>query len=78
MILDFLQSGGPKGSEKYIGTYIFTLHLITVHRGLNDTAAFTKTRGSPLYVCCLDAEKCFDSIWHSGLFYKLINTMPDI
>ena len=45
---------------------------------LNDTAAYTKTRGSPLYVCSLDAEKCFDSIWHSGLFYKLINTMPDI
>ena len=45
---------------------------------LNDTAAYTKTRGSPLYVCSLDAEKCFDSIWHSGLFYKLINIIPDV
>ena len=45
---------------------------------LNDTAAYTKARGSPLYVCSLDAEKCFDSIWHPGLFYKLINTISDV
>ena len=44
---------------------------------LNDTAAYTKARGSPLYVCSLDAEKCFDSIWHPGLFYKLIDIIPN-
>ena len=42
---------------------------------LNDTVAYTKARGSPLNVCSLDAEKCFDSIWRPGLFYKLINTI---
>ena len=44
---------------------------------LNDTAAYTKSHGTPLYVCSLDAEKGFDSIWYPGLFYKLINTIPN-
>ncbi len=26
-----------------------------------------------LYVCFLDAQKAFDSVWHDGLFYKLHN-----
>jgi hypothetical protein len=24
--------------------------------------------GTPVFVCSLDAEKCFDTIWHQGLF----------
>ena len=31
---------------------------------------------SPLFTCSLDAEKCFDSIWHKALFYKLWNKIP--
>ena len=31
---------------------------------------------SPLFSCSLDAEKCFDSIWHKGLFYKLRDRIP--
>ena len=37
-----------------------------------DLATTVNHNGSPLYLCTLDAEKCFDCIWHSGLFYKLI------
>ena len=29
-----------------------------------------------MFICSLDAEKCFDSIWHDGLFYKLIEILP--
>ena len=32
-------------------------------------------KNSPLYVCSLDAEKCFDSIWRPALFYKLKDKM---
>ena len=29
-----------------------------------------------MFLCSLDAEKCFDSIWHDGLFYKLKCVLP--
>ena len=38
---------------------------------LNDVMCYCNHTNSPLYVCSLDAEKCFDSIWHPVLFYKL-------
>jgi hypothetical protein len=28
-------------------------------------------KNSPVFICTLDAEKCFDAIWHDGLFMKL-------
>ena len=43
---------------------------------LNDLAHYCDFHGSPLYVCSLDAEKCFDSVWHDGLFFKLIDKLP--
>ena len=43
---------------------------------INDVAAYFNAAGSPVYLCTLDAEKCFDSIWHSGLFYKLWKKLP--
>lgn len=45
---------------------------------LNDVAQCYKAAGSPVFVCSLDAQKCFDNIWHSGLFYKLIDHLPSI
>ena len=30
---------------------------------INDIASYFNDRGSPLYICSLDAEKCLDSIW---------------
>ena len=44
---------------------------------LKDIASYTIANNSALYVCSLDAEKYFDSIWHSGLFYKLMQIFPD-
>ena len=32
--------------------------------------------GSPLYICSLDAEKCFDSIWRDALLYKHWEKLP--
>jgi hypothetical protein len=43
---------------------------------LNDIMSYFKCKHSPLYVCSLDAEKCFDSIWHPALFYKLKDKIP--
>ena len=30
-----------------------------------------KKNKKQLYICFIDLAKCFDRIWHSGLFYKL-------
>ena len=38
---------------------------------LNDVMCYCNHTNSPFYVCSLDADKCFDSIWHPALFYKL-------
>ena len=43
---------------------------------INDLVSVFNSQGSPVYICSLDAEKCFDSIWHDGLLYKLMPVMP--
>ena len=43
---------------------------------INDCAAYYIDKRSPLFCCSLDAEKCFDSIWHAGLMYKLCTVLP--
>jgi hypothetical protein len=50
-----------------------TNHAVSL---INDTIAYFNSRGSPVYICSLDAEKCFDSIWHDGLLFKLYDKVP--
>ena len=42
----------------------------------NDVRQYFYFKRSPLFTCSLDAEKCFDSIWHSALLYKLYHKIP--
>lgn len=42
---------------------------------LSDLFSLYNNSGSPVYACSLDAEKCFDSIWHAGLLYKLYSKL---
>lgn len=44
---------------------------------LNDVIVSAKYSSAPMFICSLDAEKCFDSLWHYGLFFKLFSKMPD-
>ena len=43
---------------------------------LHDIGLYFNSKGSPVYVCALDAEKCFDRVWHDGLFFKLLDVLP--
>ena len=43
---------------------------------LHDCSAYYKAKGSPFFLCSLDAEKCFDSIWHDALLFKLWPVLP--
>jgi exonuclease III len=44
---------------------------------IHDTVKIMNHADSPVFLATLDAEKCFDRIWHDGLFYKLIGLVPD-
>ena len=44
---------------------------------IHDLIQICKDQHNPLFICSLDAERCFDSIWHDGLFKKLIGVLPD-
>ena len=41
-----------------------------------DVLMIARAKATPLYVCLLDAEKCFDRLWHDGIFYKLHSKLP--
>ena len=41
----------------------------------HDVISYHNSRQSPVYLCALDAQKCFDRIWHDGLLYKLIGIL---
>ena len=43
---------------------------------LYDTISYFNSKSSPVYACSLDAEKCFDRVWHDGLFFKLLPRIP--
>ncbi len=44
----------------------------------HDAVKYMNNNGSAVFVCSLDAHKCFDSIWHDGLFHKLMGMVPDL
>lgn len=44
----------------------------------HDVIDYMKSRGSPVYVCSLDAEGAFDGIPHSILFKKALGVIPDM
>ena len=43
---------------------------------LHDVIMYCDDNKTPLYICSLVAEKCFDRIWCNGLFYKLYDKLP--
>ena len=43
---------------------------------LNFVIMYCNGNNTPLYMCSLDAEKCFDRVWHNGLFYKMYDKLP--
>ena len=43
---------------------------------LNDVIAYFEEQGSPVYISTLDADKCFNSVWHDGLPHKLQSALP--
>ena len=42
---------------------------------VTETVQWHLNRGSPVFAANLDARKCFDRIWHDGLFFRLISLL---
>ncbi len=45
---------------------------------LNDIMCYNKHTDSNMFMCSLDAEKYFDSIWHDGLFINYTMFYRDV
>ena len=60
--------------------FVFRAHYGVSHglSLLNDLMCFSADHRSNMFICSLDAEKCFDSIWHDGLLYKLRNIFETV
>ena len=50
-------------TKKQTSDHIYTLHTIV--------KKYTKMYKKKLYACFIDLKKAFDTVWHSGLMYKL-------
>ncbi len=49
------------------------LDSVTVSFNLQETIAYNRELGSDSFVAFLDTAKAFDTVWHNGLFFKLLN-----
>ena len=59
-----------KFGTKRKGAHPWSVHLSMI------CCNIVALQGSNVFICSLDAEKCFDSIWHKGLFYELLDILP--
>ena len=70
-----LQQNFKKYNELYCCGKIFAL-LASCKEGKKVLSYISAHGKSPLYTGSLDAEKCFESMWHKALFYKLHGKIP--
>ena len=45
---------------------------------INDLCSLSVYSNDSLFITSLDAAKCFDCVWHAGLFFKLLPIMPTV
>ena len=70
-MVDFLANLNPVRPDPLQAAYQKKLSSINTSFCLSETIKYNLERGSKVFVCCLDAVKAFDTVWHCGLFTRL-------
>ncbi len=70
-LLDFITTHNVLSRSQigFLPNYRTSDHIYTLHTLIEKHAHQDKGK---IYACFIDFKKAFDSIWHQGLFYKLI------
>lgn len=61
-----------KNQIGFLPNHRTTDHIYTLHTLINKHLNYT--RNGKIFACFIDFKKAFDSIWHTGLYYKLLET----
>ncbi len=56
----------------FLPNYRTTDHIYTLHTLINKHVK--QTKNGKIFACFIDFKKAFDSIWHDGLYYKLLQS----
>ena len=56
----------------YLPNHRTTDHIYTLHTLINKHVK--QTKNGKIFACFVDFKKAFDSIWHDGLYYKLLQS----
>jgi hypothetical protein len=72
-VLNFLNKHNvlSKSQIGFIPKHRTTDHIYTLHTLIGKHVHQNNTK---IYACFIDFQKAFDSIWHTGLFYKVIES----
>ncbi len=72
-LLDFITTHNVLSRSQigFLPNYRTSDHIYTLHTLIEKHVHQDKGR---IYACFIDFKKAFDSIWHQGLFYKLIES----
>ncbi len=68
-LLDFIVLS--RSQIRFLPNYRTSDHIYTLHTLIEKHVHQDKGK---IYACFIDFKKAFDSIWHQGLFYKLIES----
>ena len=73
-ILTFLNEHNvlSKNQIGFLPNHRTTDHIYTLHTLINQHVH--QTKNGKIFACFVDFKKAFDSIWHEGLYYKLLQS----
>lgn len=73
-LLNFLNEHNvlSKGQIGFLPNHRTTDHIYTLHTLINENV--NQTKNGKIFACFIDFKKAFDSIWHEGLYYRLLQS----